>query len=147
MSNPPAPLSTWARNVSPSPTLAVGAKAKAMQAAGEDVCGFAAGEPDFDTPEHIKEAAIRAMRAGKTKYTDVGGTAELKSAVRDKFIRENGLKFAADELIVSTGAKQAIFNALLCTVESGDKVIVPAPCWVSYPDVVRLAGGSSLAIL
>ena len=132
--------------IKPSPSSMAGQRVRAMRAAGQDVIGLTTGEPDFDTPEHIKEAAIRAMRAGKTKYTDVGGTAELKSAVRDKFIRENGLKFAADELIVSTGAKQAIFNALLCTVESGDKVIVPAPCWVSYPDVVRLAGGDPVFV-
>jgi aspartate aminotransferase len=119
-----------------------GQRVRAMRAAGHDVIGLTTGEPDFDTPEHIKDAAIRAMRAGKTKYTDVGGTAELKAAVRDKFIRENGLKFAADEIIVSTGAKQSIFNALVCTVEHGDEVIVPAPCWVSYPDIVRLAGGN-----
>jgi len=123
-----------------------GQRVRAMRAAGHDVIGLTTGEPDFDTPEHIKEAAIRAMRAGRTKYTDVGGTAELKAAVRDKFIRENGLKFAADEIIVSTGAKQAIFNALVCTVERGDEVIVPAPCWVSYPDVVRLAGGNPIFV-
>ena len=123
-----------------------GQRVRAMRAAGHDVIGLTTGEPDFDTPEHIKEAAIRAMRAGRTKYTDVGGTAELKAAVRDKFIRENGLKFVADEIIVSTGAKQAIFNALVCTVERGDEVIVPAPCWVSYPDVVRLAGGNPIFV-
>ena len=123
-----------------------GQRVRAMRAAGHDVIGLTTGEPDFDTPEHIKEAAIRAMRAGRTKYTDVGGTAELKASVRDKFIRENGLKFAADEIIVSTGAKQAIFNALVCTVERGDEVIVPAPCWVSYPDVVRLAGGNPIFV-
>lgn len=118
-----------------------GQRVRELLAAGRDVIGLTAGEPDFETPDHIKEAALRAMRDGKTKYTDVGGTPELKAAIKAKFSRENGLKYETSEIIVCAGAKQAIFNALMCTVEHGDEVVIPAPYWVSYPDIVLLAGG------
>lgn len=123
-----------------------GQRVRELRATGRDVLGLTAGEPDFDTPEHIKDAAICAMRAGQTKYTDVGGTPDLKAAIQEKFRRENGLHYELNEIIVSNGAKQTIFNALLCTVERGDEVIVPAPYWVSYPDIVRLAGGTPVFI-
>ncbi|KQT14031.1 pyridoxal phosphate-dependent aminotransferase [Ramlibacter sp. Leaf400] len=123
-----------------------GQRVRELRAAGRDVLGLTAGEPDFDTPLHIRQAAQRAMEAGKTKYTDVGGTPELKAAIRDKFARENGLHYETSEIIACTGAKQAIFNALMCTVEHGAEVIIPAPCWVSYPDIVRLAGGSPVLV-
>jgi aspartate aminotransferase len=123
-----------------------GQRVRELRATGRDVLGLTAGEPDFDTPDHIKEAAIRAMSAGQTKYTDVGGTPDLRSAIQDKFRGENELHYELNEIIVSNGAKQTIFNALLCTVEHGDEVIVPAPYWVSYPDIVRLAGGTPVFI-
>jgi aspartate aminotransferase len=132
--------------IKPSPSSMAGLRVRELRASGRDVLGMTTGEPDFDTPEHIKEAAIRAMRAGKTKYTDVGGTPDLKAAIKEKFSRENGLRYESSEIIACTGAKQAIFNALLCTVESGDEVIVPAPYWVSYPDIVRLAGGTPVFV-
>ncbi|MDB5823285.1 MAG: aspartate aminotransferase [Herminiimonas sp.] len=132
--------------IKPSPSSMAGLRVRELRASGRDVLGLTTGEPDFDTPEHIKEAAIRAMRAGKTKYTDVGGTADLKAAIKEKFSRENGLDYQPGEIIACTGAKQAIFNALMCTVESGDEVIVPAPYWVSYPDIVLLAGGTPVFI-
>lgn len=118
-----------------------GQRVRELRAAGRDVIGLTAGEPDFDTPLHIREAAWEAMTAGKTRYTDVGGTADLREAVARKFRRENGLDYTASEIIVSTGAKQVIFNAVLCTVQQGDEVIIPAPYWVSYPDITLLAGG------
>lgn len=123
-----------------------GQRVRELRASGRDVLGLTAGEPDFDTPENIKEAAARAMQAGKTKYTDVGGTPELKAAIRSKFARENGLHYETNEIIACTGAKQAIFNALMCTVEQGAEVVIPAPCWVSYPDIVRLAGGTPVMV-
>ena len=123
-----------------------GQRVRELRASGRDVLGLTAGEPDFDTPENIKEAAARAMHAGQTKYTDVGGTPELKAAIRAKFAWENGLHYETNEIIACTGAKQAIFNALMCTVESGVEVIIPAPCWVSYPDIVRLAGGTPVLV-
>src|SRR5437762_2692207 len=140
MSNPPAPLSTWARNVSPSPTLAVDARAKALQAAGEDVCGFAAGEPDFDTPEHIKEACIAALKAGKTKYAPTPGIEPLRQAIVDRYLAEYGLKAAPSQVIVSPGGKFSCYLGVLATCSPGDEVIVPAPYWVSYPEMVKLAG-------
>lgn len=127
--------------IEPSPSSMAGQRVRELKALGRDVIGLTTGEPDFDTPEHIKEAAISAIGAGKTKYTDVGGTVELKEAIQAKFSRENRLHFEMNEIVASSGAKQAIFNALLCTVEHGDEVIIPAPYWVSYPDIVRLAGG------
>jgi aspartate aminotransferase len=123
-----------------------GQRVRELRASGRDVLGLTAGEPDFDTPQNIKEAAARAMQAGKTKYTDVGGTPELKAAIRGKFARENGLHYETSEIIACTGAKQAIFNALMCTVEQGTEVVIPAPCWVSYPDIVRLAGGTPVMV-
>lgn len=123
-----------------------GQRVRELRAAGRDVLGLTAGEPDFDTPLHVQQAAQRAMESGKTKYTDVGGTPELKAAIRDKFARENGLHYETSEIIACTGAKQAIFNALMCTVEHGAEVIIPAPCWVSYPDIVRLAGGTPVLV-
>lgn len=130
----------------PSPTMAVTAKAAEMRAAGEDVIGLGAGEPDFDTPDFIKNAAKQALDEGKTKYTPVGGTPQLKQAIIGKFSRENGLDYTADQIIVSTGAKQIIFNAMLATLNEGDEVMIPAPYWVSYPDIVRFAGGKDVTI-
>ena len=123
-----------------------GQRVRELRASGRDVLGLTAGEPDFDTPQHIKDAAARAMQEGQTKYTDVGGTPQLKAAIRDKFARENGLHYETTEIIACSGAKQAIFSALLCTVEKGAEVIIPAPCWVSYPDIVRLAGGTPVLV-
>ena len=127
--------------VKPSPTLAVTAKAAELKAAGKDVIGLGAGEPDFDTPAHIKEAAIEAINKGETKYTAVAGTPALKKAIIDKFKRENGLEYAANQIVAGVGAKQVIFNALLATLNAGDEVIIPAPYWVSYPDMVLFAEG------
>ena len=118
-----------------------GQRARELRAMGRDILSLTAGEPDFETPGHIKEAAIRAMTAGQTRYTDVGGTPQLREAIAGKFLKENGLAYAPGEIIVGTGAKQVIFNALMCTVAAGDEVIVPAPYWVSYPDIALLAGG------
>lgn len=118
-----------------------GQRARELRAMGRDILGLTAGEPDFDTPAHIKEAATRAMADGQTRYTDVGGTPALKEATAGKLLRENRLAYAPGEIIVGTGAKQVIFNALMCTVAAGDEVIVPAPYWVSYPDIALLAGG------
>jgi aspartate aminotransferase len=118
-----------------------GQRARELRAQGRDIIGLTAGEPDFETPQHIKDAAGRAMAAGKTRYTDVGGTPELREAVSHKFKTENGLDYGVNEIIVGTGAKQVIFNALMCTLDAGDEVIVPAPYWVSYPDIALLADG------
>jgi aspartate aminotransferase len=136
----PAPLSTWALNVSPSPTLAVDAKGKALLAAGEDVCGFAAGEPDFDTPEHIKEGAIAALRSGKTKYVPTAGIEPLRQAIADKYASDYGLKVAPSQVIVSPGGKFSCYLGILAVCSPGDEVVVPAPYWVSYPEMVKLAG-------
>ncbi len=127
--------------IKPSPTIAVTSKARELKAAGKDVIGLGAGEPDFDTPDHIKEAAIAAIRAGDTKYTAVDGTPALKKAVQAKFQRENNLAYGLDEITVGTGGKQILYNAFVATLDEGDEVIVPAPYWVSYPDMVLLAGG------
>ncbi len=134
-------LSEAVRRIRPSATLAVTARAAELRAAGRDVIGLGAGEPDFDTPDHVKEAAIAAIRRGETKYTKVDGTPALKEAVIAKFREENGLAYEADEVIVSTGGKQVIFNALLASIDPGDEVIITAPYWVSYPDIVAFAGG------
>ena len=134
------------QRISPSQTIAISSKARALKAAGKDVISLSAGEPDFDTPDHIKEAAIRAIRAGETKYTDVAGTPALRRAVAEKFRRDNGLDYAPEEIIVSSGGKQVIFNAMLATLEPGDEVIIPTPCWVSYPDIVTLAEGKPVLI-
>lgn len=127
--------------IKPSPTMAVTAKAAEMRAAGKDVIGLGAGEPDFDTPDHIKEAAIEAIRAGDTKYTKVDGTPACKAAVAEKFARENGLTYTPDQISVNSGGKHTIYNAIMATVNPGDEVIIPAPYWVSYPDIALLAGG------
>ena len=132
--------------ISPSQTMGVAAKARALKAAGRDVIGLAAGEPDFDTPRNIKEAAIRAIEAGETKYTDVAGTPELRRAVAAKFKRENDIHCTPEEVIISSGGKQVIFNCMLATLNPGDEVIIPAPCWVSYPDIVALAEGTPVLI-
>jgi aspartate aminotransferase len=132
--------------IKPSPTIAVTQKARELQAAGRDVIGLGAGEPDFDTPDNIKEAAIRAIRAGQTKYTAVDGTPELKAAVRAKFKRENGLDYALDQITVSNGGKQVLYNAFMASLNPGDEVIVPAPYWVSYPDMAVLAEGTPVFV-
>ncbi len=134
-------ISERARCVSPSSTLAITAKAKAMQAQGIKVISFGAGEPDFDTPQHIKDAAIKSLQAGFTKYTPTSGTPDLKQAICDKLKRDNGLDYKPGQIIVSLGAKHSIYNAALALVDPGDEVIIPAPYWVSYPEIVRLAGG------
>lgn len=128
--------------VKPSPTMAITAKAASLKAAGEDVIGLGAGEPDFDTPEHVKEAAVRAMRAGETKYTPVDGLPALKQAIARKFERENGLAYGPEQISVGAGAKHVLYNALMASLDPGDEVVVPAPYWVSYPDMVRLAEGT-----
>ena len=128
--------------VKPSPTMAITAKAASLKAAGEDVIGLGAGEPDFDTPEHVKEAAVRAMRAGETKYTLVDGLPTLKRAIARKFERENGLVYGPEQISVGAGAKHVLYNALMASLDPGDEVVVPAPYWVSYPDMVRLAEGT-----
>ncbi len=132
--------------IKPSATIAVTDKARQLKAAGRDVIGLGAGEPDFDTPENIKEAAIRAIREGKTKYTNVDGINELKAAVVAKFKRENHLDYTMDEVSVGTGGKQVLFNALMATLNPGDEVVIPAPYWVSYPEIVALAGATPVFI-
>jgi len=122
-------------------------RAKALIAAGVDVCNLTAGEPDFDTPDHIIEAAYKALQAGQTKYTAVDGTVALKKAISDKFMRENGLDYAPDQISVGAGAKQVLFNVLTATIDDGDEVVIPAPYWVSYPDLVRLNGGIPVFIV
>ena len=129
-----------------SPTIAVMGKARKMKSSGLDVIALAAGEPDFDTPQHIKDAAIKAILDGKTKYTNVGGIPELKQAVVDKFGRENNLEYQTNEVMVSTGGKQCIYNALQALINEGDEVIIPAPYWVSYPDMVLLSGGTPICV-
>lgn len=138
----PLPLSTWARNVSPSPTLAIDAKGKALQAAGEDVCGFAAGEPDFDTPEHIKAACIAALQSGKTKYAPTPGIPPLREAVAARYLEDYGLKVAPAQVVVSPGGKFSCYLGVLAVCSPGDEVIIPAPYWVSYPEMVKLAGAT-----
>lgn len=132
--------------VKPSATIAVTNKARELKAAGRDVIGLGAGEPDFDTPENIKEAAIRAIRDGRTKYTAVDGIPELKAAIVEKFRRENGLAYTQAQITVGTGGKQVLYNALMATLNPGDEVVIPAPYWVSYPDMVLLAGGEPVFV-
>ncbi|MDH3514945.1 MAG: pyridoxal phosphate-dependent aminotransferase [Gammaproteobacteria bacterium] len=139
-------LSGRVNRIKPSPTLAVDARAKALKAEGKDVIGLGAGEPDFDTPEHVKEAAIRAIRDGFTKYTAVNGTPGLKKAVSAKFKRDNGLEYTLDEILVSVGGKQSFFNLAQALLDNGDEVIIPAPYWVSYPDMVLLADATPIII-
>lgn len=132
--------------IQPSPTMAVTARARALKAEGRDVIGLGAGEPDFDTPDHVKEAAAKAMADGYTKYTDVPGSIELRTAVAAKFQRENDLTYEPGQIQVACGGKQSIYNGIMATVEAGDEVIVPAPYWVSYPDIVLLAEGTPVFV-
>jgi len=132
--------------ISISQTMAITAKARALKAAGRDIISLSVGEPDFDTPANVKQAAIRAIEAGDTKYTDVSGTPALRKAVAAAFARDSGLDYKPEEIIVSTGGKQVIFNAMLATVQAGDEVIIPTPCWVSYPDIVALAEGTPVFV-
>jgi aspartate aminotransferase len=144
---PPQPLSTWARNIAPSPTLAVDAKAKALLAAGGNVCSFAAGEPDFDTPQHIKDACIAALQAGKTKYVATAGIEDLRKAIAESYAANYGLKVAPGQVVVSPGGKYSCYLAVMATCSPGDEVIIPAPYWVSYPEMAKLAGAAPRAIL
>ncbi len=139
-------LSEALDRIQPSATIAISGMARDLQAAGRDIIALSAGEPDFDTPDNIKQAAVRAIERGDTKYTNVDGTAELKQAIIGKFERENGLTYAPDQVIVGTGGKQVLYNALMATLNPGDEVIVPAPYWVSYPDMVLLAGGTPVVV-
>jgi aspartate aminotransferase len=134
-------VSNSLKRIKPSPTIAVTSKAREMRAAGKDVIGLGAGEPDFDTPDNIKAAAIEAIKKGDTKYTAVDGTPALKKAIQAKFSRENNLSYELDQISVGTGGKQVLYNAFMATINKGDEVIIPAPYWVSYPDIVLLAGG------
>ncbi|BCI67743.1 aspartate aminotransferase [Acetobacter aceti NRIC 0242] len=127
--------------ISPSQTIAISAKARALKAEGRDIISLSAGEPDFDTPASIKAAAIKAIETGQTKYTDVAGTPALRAAVAERFRLDSGLDYKPEEIIVSTGGKQVIYNAMVATINKGDEAIIPAPCWVSYPDIVALADG------
>ncbi|MBU3666695.1 MAG: pyridoxal phosphate-dependent aminotransferase, partial [Chthoniobacterales bacterium] len=139
-------LSSHAAQLTPSLTLAIDSKAKAMRAEGIDVCGFGAGEPDFDTPEHIKEAAIKALQEGFTKYTPSAGMPELRTAISEKFAADNGIDYKPSQIIVSNGAKQSCYNAILACCEPGDEVIIPAPYWLSYPEMVRLTGAEPVIV-
>lgn len=132
--------------ISPSQTIAVRQKVAALKRDGRDVLGVSSGEPDFNTPQHVKDAAIRAIEAGETKYTDVAGTPELRRAVAEKFRRDSGIVYQPEEVIISTGAKQVMFNAMLATLNDGDEAIIPTPCWVSYPDIVSVAGGKPVFV-
>ena len=134
-------ISDSLKRIKPSPTIAVTQKARELRAAGKDVIGLGAGEPDFDTPDNVKNAAIKAIKSGDTKYTAVDGTPALKKAIIAKFKRENKLSYSADQITVGTGGKQVLYNAFMSTLNKGDEVIIPAPFWVSYPDMVLLAGG------
>jgi aspartate aminotransferase len=139
-------ISSRAAHLSPSLTLSIDAKAKAMKAEGIDVCGFGAGEPDFDTPDHIKAAAIAALEAGFTKYTPSSGIPELRQAIAEKLQADNGLEYRASQIVVSNGAKHSCYNAILATCQPDDEVIIPSPYWVSYPDMVKLAGAEPVIV-
>jgi aspartate aminotransferase len=139
-------LSAAIQRIQPSPTIAVTNKAAELKAQGRDIIGLGAGEPDFDTPDFVKEAAIAAIRAGQTKYTAVDGTPELKRAIQAKFRRDNDLDYGLDQISVNVGGKHSIFNALLATLDPGDEVVIPAPYWVSYPDIVMLAGATPVVV-
>lgn len=139
-------LSSHAVQLTPSLTLAIDSKAKAMRAEGIDVCGFGAGEPDFDTPEHIKDAAIKALQEGFTKYSPSAGLPELRTAISEKFAADNSLDYKPSQVIVSNGAKQSCYNAILACCEPGDEVIIPAPYWLSYPDMVKLVGAEPVIV-
>lgn len=132
--------------ISPSQTIAISSKARALKAAGRDIISLSAGEPDFDTPRNIKDAAIRAIEAGETKYTDVAGTMALRQAVAAKFRRDSGLDYKPEEILVATGGKQVIYDAMVATMDAGDEAIIPTPCWVSYPDIVSLADGTPVFV-
>ena len=139
-------LSNRVQSIKPSPTLAVTTRARELRESGKDVIGLGAGEPDFDTPQHIKDAGIKAIEDGFTKYTAVDGTPSLKQAIIDKFKRDNGLEFDANQILVSSGGKQSIFNMIQALINPGDEVIIPAPYWVSYPDIVKLGEGVPVII-
>ena len=139
-------LSDRVQNIKPSPTLAVTNRAAELRAAGKDIIGLGAGEPDFDTPKHIKDAAIKALENGFTKYTAVDGTPSLKKAIIDKFQRDNGLSYEPNQILVSCGGKQSFFNMALALLNAGDEVVIPAPYWVSYPDMVRIAEGTPVIV-
>ena len=139
-------LSDRVQNIKPSPTLAVTNRAAELRAAGKDIIGLGAGEPDFDTPKHIKDAAIKALENGFTKYTAVDGTPSLKKAIIDKFKRDNGLSYEPNQILVSCGGKQSFFNMALALLNAGDEVVIPAPYWVSYPDMVRIAEGTPVIV-
>ena len=139
-------LSDRVQNIKPSPTLAVTNRAAELRAAGKDIIGLGAGEPDFDTPKHIKDAAIKALDNGFTKYTAVDGTPSLKKAIIDKFQRDNGLSYEPNQILVSCGGKQSFFNMALALLNAGDEVVIPAPYWVSYPDMVRIAEGTPVIV-
>ena len=139
-------ISTRVDNIKPSPTMEVTSKARELKAAGKDIIGLGAGEPDFDTPLHIKEAAIKAIKDGQTKYTAVDGIPELKKAIINKFNKENNIVYKNSEVSVATGGKQILYNAFQATVNKGDEIIIPAPYWVSYPDMVILAQGNPVFI-
>lgn len=139
-------LANRLKQIRPSPTLAMTAKAAELKSQGKDIISLSAGEPDFDTPQHIQQAAIQGMKDGLTRYTPVGGIPALKKAIQEKFHRDNQLSFSSDQITVGNGAKQVIFNALLATIEEGDEVIISAPYWVSYPDMVHLCGGKSVIV-
>jgi aspartate aminotransferase len=139
-------ISRRAATLSPSLTLVIDSKAKQMKAEGQDVVGFGAGEPDFDTPQHIKDAAIEALKAGFTKYTPASGTPELRQAIADKFKRDNGLDYKASQIIVSCGGKHSCYNVILATCEEGDEVIIPSPYWLSYPEMVKLASATPVIV-
>ena len=140
-------LSAALGRIAPSPTLAMSGRVLEMKARGLDVIGLSAGEPDFDTPDFVKDAAIEAIRSGKTKYTAVDGIPELKLAIQAKFKRDNGIDYTTKQITVNSGGKHTLFNALVATVDKGDEVIIPAPYWVSYPDIVQFAGGTPVVLL
>ena len=139
-------ISDSLKRIKPSPTIVVTQKARELRAAGKDVIGLGAGEPDFDTPDNIKEAAIKAIKRGDTKYTAVDGTHALKQAIVDKFKRENNLNYSTDQITVGAGGKHVIYNLMMATLNKGDEVIIPAPYWVSYPDIVLLTGATPIVI-
>src|SRR5215813_11025222 len=139
-------ISQRAASLAPSLTLAIDSKAKQMKAEGQDVVGFGAGEPDFDTPQHIKDAAIKALNEGFTKYTPASGIPELRQAIADKFKRENDLSYKPSQIIVSCGGKHSCYNLILATCEEGEEVVIPAPYWLSYPEMVKLAGANPVIV-
>src|SRR6516162_2279423 len=139
-------ISRRAASLTPSLTLAIDSKAKQMKADGQDVVGFGAGEPDFDTPQHIKDAAAKALAAGFTKYTPAAGIPELRQAIADKHKRENGLTYKPSQVIVSCGGKHSCYNVIIATCQEGDEVIIPAPYWLSYPEMVKMAGAKPIIV-